>query len=76
MGTWTVRGTTIAPAMSIDQLEALAISIDGGTIYDETSGNLALTFSVEGDDIRDVSERALARVQDVPALESIEIRRW
>lgn len=26
--------------MSIDQLEALATSIDGGTIYDGTSGKL------------------------------------
>lgn len=62
--------------MSIDQLEALAISIDGGTIYDGTSGKLALAFSVEGDDIRDASERALTSIQHVPGIGKIEVRQW
>lgn len=76
MATWTVRGTTIAAALSIHQLESLAVSVDGGTIYDRTSGKLAITFSVESSHLEDATKRALQRIQHLPALESIEVRRW
>lgn len=76
MATWTVRGTTTAAALSIHQLESVAVSVDGGTIYDQTSGKLAVTFSVEGSDLEDATERALRRIQRLPALEAIEVRRW
>lgn len=74
MREWIAQSACTMAGLSVEDLEDLAIDLDGNAVYDHTTGFLKLSYVVRAKSMSRAANCALKRTRHLPPLHSLKLR--